>query len=231
MDMNKKILMFCAHPDDDAIALGGTIRKFANQGAEITEVVLATGNEGYSQMEEKDRIIETRAKERQAAGRILGIGGYETFNYTDYGVSANEATYKLAIKMIRKYRPDIIFTHYWLDYMTHKALATVVTEAWWQAGWEASLDLGEPWKAKALYYFEVLQLLPEVSHLVDITATFPAKIEALKCYASQQAVVAGMLHHAEGLAKLRGSMIGVQYGEAFLSSYFVPKKIDILEQL
>lgn len=229
--MKKKILIFCAHPDDDAIALGGTIRKFANEGAEITEVIFATGNEGYSQMEEKDKIIETRAKEREAAGRVLGIDSYETFNYTDYGIPANEVTYKLAIKMIRKYRPDIIFTHYWLDYMAHKALATVVTEAWWQAGWEASLELGEPWKTKALYYFEVLQLLPEVSHVVDITDTFHAKIETLKCYASQQAVVASMLQHAEGLAKLRGSMIGVQHGEAFLSSHFVQKRIDSVKGL
>jgi len=229
--MKKKILIFCGHPDDDAIALGGTIHKFADEGAEITEVVFATGNEGYSRMEEKDKIIEIRAQEREAAGKLLGITHYETFSYTDYGIPANEATYKLVIKMIRKYRPDIIFTHYWLDYMAHKAVATVVTEAWWQAGWEASLELGEPWKARSLYYFEVLQLLPEVSHVVDITTTFQTKMETLKCYTSQHSVVAGMLQHAEGLAKLRGNMIGVKYGEALLSSTFVQKKIDSVKEL
>lgn len=227
----KRILIFCGHPDDDAIALGGTIRKFADEGAEITEVVFATGNEGYSRIEEKDKIIKIRANEREAAGRLLGIAHYETFSYTDYGISANEETYKLAIRMIRKYHPDIIFTHYWLDYMAHKAMATIVTEAWWQASWKASLELGEPWKANSLYYFEVLQLLPEVSHVVDISTTFPAKVKALKCYASQHSVVAGMLQHAEGLAKLRGNMIGVNYGEALLSSNFVQKKIDSVKEL
>ena len=229
--MKKRILIFCGHPDDDAIALGGTIRKFADEGAEITEVVFATGNEGYSRMEEKDKIIKVRAKERESVGKLLGIACYETFNYTDYGIPANEATYKLAIRMIRRYRPDIIFTHYWLDYMAHKALATVVTEAWWQAGWEASLELGEPWKAGSLYYFEVLQSLPEVSHVVDITTAFQTKMGALRCYASQHSVVAGMLQHAEGLAKLRGNMIGAQYGEALLASNFVQKRIDSVEQL
>lgn len=227
----KKILIFCGHPDDDAIALGGTIRKFTDEGAEITEVIFATGNEGYSRREDKDKIIQIRAKEREAAGKLLGIARYETFGYTDYGIPANEETYKLAIRMIRKYRPDMIFTHYWLDYMAHKALATVVTEAWWQAGWEASLELGEPWKAGSLYYFEVLQSLPEVSHVVDITNTFQTKVAALKCYASQHSVVAGMLQHAEGLAKLRGNMIGVQYGEGLLASNFVQKRIDSVEQL
>lgn len=229
--MPKKILIFCAHPDDDAIALGGTISKFANEGAEITEVVFATGNEGYSSLELKEKIVEIRKDEMERAGKVLGITNYEIFDYTDYGIPANEVTYKLAIKAIRKYRPDIIFTHYWLDYMAHKSVATIVTEAWWQAGWAASLELGEPWKAKSLYYFEVLQLLPQVSHVVDISATFQAKIEALKCYASQQSVVAGMLQHVEGLAKLRGSMIGVKYGEALLSSNFVPRRIESVEEL
>ena len=53
--------------------------------------------------------------------------------------------------MIRKYQPDIIFTHYWLDYMAHKAMATIVTEAWWQASWEASLELGKPWKEGMIF--------------------------------------------------------------------------------
>jgi len=229
--MKRKILLFCAHPDDDAIALGGTIRKFADEDAEIIEVVFATGNEGYCRMEDKNKIVEIRTKEREAAGRLLGISHYETFNYNDYSISANEETYKLAIRMIRKYQPDIIFTHYWLDYMAHKAMATIVTEAWWQAGWKASLELGEPWKASSLYYFEVLQLLPEVSHIIDTTTTFPVKIEALKCYASQHSVVSGMLQSAEGLAKLRGNMVGVQYGEALFSSHFVQERVDSIEQL
>ena len=67
--MKRKILIFCAHPDDEAIALGGTIRKFADEGAEVTEVIFATGNEGYSRIEEKDRIMEIRAKECEAVRR------------------------------------------------------------------------------------------------------------------------------------------------------------------
>jgi len=224
-------LLLCAHPDDDAIAMGGTIRKFADQGAEITEVVFATGNEGYSRMEDKKRIVKIRAKERENAGKILGITRYETFDYPDYGVPANETTYKLVIKMIRKYRPDIIFTHYALDYMSHKSLASIVPEAWWQAGWEASLDLGRPWKAKGLYFFEVLQSLPQVSHIVDISDTFQIKMEALKCYRSQHKVVPGILESVEALAKLRGSAIGVKYGEAFLASNFIPKRVEMIEDL
>jgi LmbE family N-acetylglucosaminyl deacetylase len=227
----KRILIFCGHPDDDVLGLGGTIRKFANEGAEITEVVFANGNEGYSKLEDKDRIVDIRKRELAAAGEVLGISNYELFDYTDYGIPANDVTYKLAMRMIRKYRPDIIFCHYWLDYMAHKSVATVVTEAWWQAGWESSMELGEPWKADSLYYFEVLGLLPEVSHVVDITDTFDTKVEALKRYESQIPVVAGMLQRAEGTAKLRGSMIGALYGEALLSSSFVQRKVDSVDQL
>lgn len=229
--MKRRILLFCAHPDDDALALGGSIRKFADQGAEITEVIFATGNEGYSRIQDKGKIVKVRAEERQAAGKVLGISHYETFDYTDYGIPADETTYKIAIRLIRKYRPHIIFTHYWLEYMAHKSVATIVTEAWWQAGWKSSMDLGEPWKAESLYYFEVLELLPQISHVVDISDTFGAKLEALKCYKSQHSVVKGMLQAAKGLAQFRGSMIGVNYGEALLSSTFIPKRAGSIKEL
>lgn len=227
----KKALIFCGHPDDEVIALGGTIKKMALSGIEVNVVVFATGNEGYTNMDMKDKIVEIRKKEREIVQKILGIKNYEVYNYTDFGVPSSEETYKLCIKMIRKYKPDIIFTHYWNEYMSHKSVATVSTEAWWQAGWECSMELGKPWKARALYHYEVIELLSKASHVVDITGTFKYKIEAMKAYSSQKKVVSGVLQHMEGLAKQRGSMIGVKYGEALMRSKFVPQKISEINNL
>ena len=52
-----KILVFCAHADDEVIGLGGTIRKFANAGAEIRLVHFSAGAEGYATREEKSTIV------------------------------------------------------------------------------------------------------------------------------------------------------------------------------
>ena len=231
MDEKKRVLLICGHPDDEAIAAGGTIAKLAAEGAEITTVVFANGNEGFSKLEEKETIVEQRIREREAAGKILGITHYETYNYSDFGIPADETTYKLCISAIRKYKPHIILTHYWREYMAHKNVATIATEAWWQAGWECSMDLGKPWSCPVLYYFEVIELLPETSHIVDITDFWNKKLDALKCYRSQHSVVANLLQQAEGLAKFRGSAIGVKYGEALLRANFVKKRVNSLNDL
>lgn len=221
-----RALVICGHPDDEVIGLGGTIKKLTKQGVEIIVAIFANGNEGYGEISLKEKIVKIRKEERKKVQRILGISQYEAFDYTDFGIPTNEETYKLCIKLIRRYKPDCIFTHYWLDYMAHRAVATVATEAWWQSGWKCSLDLGNPWKAKSLYHFEILELLTKPSHIVDITDTFEYKIKAMKAYASQVEVVPGILEQLEGLAKLRGSAIGVKYGEAFLKSNFLPDKIE-----
>ena len=223
MQAVERALVICAHPDDEVIALGGTIRKLVNQGTDVRVLMFANGNEGYVTPEEKHAIVERRRKEREVVQQILGVSQYETYEYGDYGIPANAETYKICIKAIRAHRPQVIFTHYWAEYMAHHSVATIATEAWWQAGWQCSAELGEPWQAKALFYFETLHPLPEVSDVVDITDTYEIKVKAMQAYASQHDVVSGVLQQIEGLAKYRGSLIGVPYGEAFMRSRFVPR--------
>ena len=39
----EKILVFAAHPDDELLGLGGTVRRLANEGKEIHAVIMAEG--------------------------------------------------------------------------------------------------------------------------------------------------------------------------------------------
>ncbi|BBH19727.1 diacetylchitobiose deacetylase [Paenibacillus baekrokdamisoli] len=221
----ERALIICAHPDDEVLGLGGTIKKMTNAGVEVTVLMFANGNEGYTSMEEIATIVETRRIEREVVQKMLNIHHYEAHSYEDYAIPANEITYKICIEAIRKYKPNIVFTHYWQEYNTHKAVASIATDAFWQAGWSCSLDLGEPWKPDALYYFEVIELLNHVSHMVDITDTFEAKMESMRAYASQCTVVSGALQQIEGKALMRGSQAGLKYGEAFLKSINRPEII------
>jgi len=130
-----------------------------------------------------------------------------------------------------KYKPDLVFTHYWKEYMAHRNVASIASEAFWQAGWICSLDLGEPWKAAALYHFEVIQMLEEVSHIIDITDTYEDKLKAMTAYKSQCGVVSGALHQIEGKALARGSQAGIRYGEALYRNNTVPRTITGIQEL
>jgi len=226
----KRALFLCAHPDDE-IAVAGTIRLLVDAGVEVHVVLFATGNEGYDSMDKKDRIVAIRRDETKAVQKILGIASYDYYDYTDYGIPQDEVTYKICMEMVRRYRPEVVFTHYWTEYIAHKNLATVATEGFWQAGWESSLELGEPWKAKTLYHFENIHVLSKPTHIVDITKTYETKLEALMAYKSQHKVVPGFIKHIDALTRLRGNQIGVERGEAFIRSDFLPQAIGDVRQL
>jgi len=130
------------------------------------------------------------------------------------------------MQAVRLTRAGVVFSHMSGDYLAHRTLARVVPEAVWQAGWFCSLDLGEPWQVDRLFQFPILELAAKPSHVVDITSTFPAKLEAMQAYASQHRVVAGILQQIEAKARAYGSLIGVSYGEAYMRSQAIPVLVD-----
>jgi len=113
------ILIFCAHPDDEVIGMGGTIRKFADAGAKIRLVHFSSGAEGYAAAEEKNTICATRAAEVGRACKILGIDSYVNLGHLDWSVEANNTTYRELISQIQGFRLDAIFTHRSGDYHDH----------------------------------------------------------------------------------------------------------------
>jgi len=220
-----KVLSLCGHDDDSIIAIGGTLRRITDAGGEVTIVYYGNGNEGYDDLKKQENIVAMREAEVRKSYAILGVKNLECLGYGDFDILANGETYRLAIKAIRTYKPDIIFTHYWKEYFQHHNTARLVTDAWWQAGWKASLAQGEPWQAKKLYYFEVLQLLEEPTHIVDISDTFAAKMDAWKTFAVQDEYLDQLTDQLEARARFYGSLIGVKYGEALKMSAYLPQAI------
>lgn len=226
MDETKRALVICAHDDDEVIGAGGTIRKLANAGVQITTLVFAEGNEGYFRLEDKDKIVEQRRGERQEAQRILGTAGYIAHRYHDFDNLECEDVYHEIMRAVRSVRPHIIFTHLPTDYLAHRTLSKIAPEAIWQAGWECSIELGEPWQVSVLYQFSILELIAKPSHIVDITDTFDTKLEAMRAYRSQHRVVRGILDQIEAKARAYGSLVGVRYGEAFVRSQAIPVAVS-----
>jgi LmbE family N-acetylglucosaminyl deacetylase len=147
------------------------------------------------------------------------------FGIEDMGLRNDKETFKRVIKTIRDYQPEIIFTHRFRDrHRDHRAANRLVSEAWWQAGQNVSIELGKPWRAKKLFCFEIFSPFTFPSNIVDVTDTFELKKKAMEKFASQLSVLPTVLQALEGLAIFRGSLIGTRYGEAFQESRIVPEK-------
>jgi LmbE family N-acetylglucosaminyl deacetylase len=228
----KKVLILGGHYDDSVIAVGGVIRKLANQGCRVSVACFGNGDEAFAALEQRDTCVEAFKAEAVKAHQVLGVEDLQCFDLPDFAVQENRETYRQCIGAIRRTQPDIILGHYWLEYFQHRAMARLACDSWWQAGWNCSADLGAPWTAPAMYHFEVLHTMPEPTHIVDISDTFEAKLAAWRQFLTAQDHLDEMAQQLEARARFHGSKIGVRYAEALTRSYFIPAKVtNPLEEL
>ena len=93
-----KILVIAAHPDDEVLGMGGTIKKLVKNNDKIKIVILATGiaarrstnfqnNTNYRINEKAKKIIEYQIKEIRSqakrAAKILGVNDIEFLDFPD----------------------------------------------------------------------------------------------------------------------------------------------------
>jgi len=197
----KTILVLGGHLDDSVIAVGGIIRKFVNLGCKVSVVCFGNGDEAFTEVGQRESAMEHFKAEAVEAHKILGVEDFQCLDVPDFAVQD------------------------WAEYFPPRAMARLACDAWWQAQWNCSADLGAPWTARALYHFEVLHDLPEPTHIVDISDTFEAKLEAWGRFRTAEEHLDKMTDQLEARARYHGSRIGVKYAEMLKRSYFVPQAV------
>jgi LmbE family N-acetylglucosaminyl deacetylase len=245
-----KVLVLGAHLDDGVIAAGGIMRKVVNAGGTVDVVCFGNSDEDFADVADRATAAERITAQARKAHDLLGVNSFTCFNYSDFAVQESRETYRLCIESIRRHKPDIILSHYWAEYFQHHAMARLACDSWWQSAWPCSADLGPPWIAASLYHFEVIQLLPQPTHIVDISDTFEAKMEAWRCFqSSAEAPEAGepgsntgrpgygatlggsLTEQMETRARYYGSIIGVRYAEALKQSSYLPRAVRDIASL
>jgi LmbE family N-acetylglucosaminyl deacetylase len=81
-------VFFHAHPDDEAIATGGTMARAADEGHRVVLVCATKGEHGADLtgvLAEDEDLVERRESELQDAARILGVARLEYLGYVDSG--------------------------------------------------------------------------------------------------------------------------------------------------
>jgi len=227
----KSVLVLAGHVDDDILAMGGILRRFIKAGVKVHTYCFGNNDEAYTKISDRATAVERGMAQAIAAHKTLGAASFECYDLPDFGVQCNRETYRACIGAIRKYKPDIIFGHYWREYFQHRDMARLLCDAWWQAGWKCSADLGWPWAARAMYHFEVLHDLPEPTHIVDVTDSFADKMRAWGCFEAADNHMSEMATQMEARARFHGSKIGVKYAEVLRQSFFIPQKITAIKEL
>jgi len=222
-DREVDVLAIGAHPDDVELGCGGTLALLASSGRRVGILHLTRGEGG----------TRGSAKEREREARVAATAlGAEVLEFLDCGDgrlrTGHEEEDEL-IERIRRYRPRLVFAPAPADrHPDHGRAFRLVEAACFYSGL-ASRGNGEPHRPSAV--FSYMQHDPfEPRFIVDVSASWDAKMRALAAYRSQlhqpgeevdgpaTKVASPEFRQAvEGRARHFGLMISARFGEPFCS--------------
>lgn len=239
--MKLDILVFGAHPDDAELGAGATIAKEVSKGKKVGIVDLTRGELGTRGS------AEIRDKEAAKAAEILGVTVRENMEFAD-GFFVNDKWHQLElIKIIRKYRPEIVLCNAIDDrHIDHGKGSKLVSDACFLSGLmkiETQMDgddqWQEAWRPKIVYHFIQWKNL-EPDFVVDVSGFIETKTNAIMAYGSQfydpkskepETPISSknFTDSVNYRARDLGRIIGVEYAEGFTVERYIG--VDSLDDL
>jgi bacillithiol biosynthesis deacetylase BshB1 len=177
--MSIDLLVFGPHPDDIEIGLGGTVARHAAEGHVVGLCDLTEG-----EMSTNGTVAERR-EEAAAAARVLGAAWRENLRWPDGDIAPTPAAIRSAVDLIRRHRPRTIAIPFWDDrHPDHVAASQALRQAAFKSRLPRFVTGADPWSADWIcYYFINDSVAP--SFVVDVSAYYEKKREALDCHRSQ----------------------------------------------
>ncbi len=221
-----KILAIAAHPDDIELSAAGTILKHTMAGDAVGILDLTEGELGTRGS------VALRYEEAVTAAKAMGVQVRMNAQLPDGFFRNDEASQRKIITYIRHFRPQIVIANALEDrHPDHGKGGRLIADACFLAGlrkieteWDGQPQ--EAWRPKRVFHMIQDRNL-EPDFIVDISATFEKKIEAIKCYKSQfhdpssnepitYISTNNFLDQIQYRDALAGKKIGTQYGEGFI---------------
>jgi bacillithiol biosynthesis deacetylase BshB1 len=228
--MRLDLLAIAAHPDDVELTCGGTLIKMAKRGYKTGILDLTAGEMGTR------GTPETRAKEAAKAAKLLGVKWRGSLGVPDSDVQPSRVHKLRLAAVIRELRPKTVILPYWeARHPDHYHASTLGYEGCFLAGLEQLPIAGEAYRPfKILYSTPYAGVRP--TFVVDITEQYEQRRKAILAYGSQfrpkrsekkskvHLAIDRLEEQMNQLARHYGQMIGVRYGEPFLTKELM--KVD-----
>jgi 4-oxalomesaconate hydratase len=227
-----RILVVSAHVADFCSRAGGTLAKYAREGADVRVLCLSYGERsesgGLYSGGATPALEEVKTIRRGDAERAAGILGVEPV-FLDWGDLLFEYTQERALVLadeLRAHAPDLVLTHHGPDpkSVDHDSTWQLVRRALQIAGAPGLESRHPTLRGAELFLFEATVPLTELEGFapdvyVDISDTFETKMAALREFGPAQGFLVQWytdvaLRRAFQAQRLSGDA-GIVYAEAF----------------
>lgn len=221
--MTVDLLAIAAHRDDVELTCGGTLIRAADQGHRTAIVDLTAGEMGTRGS------AEDRAREAEAAARILGVVERRNIGLPDARLANTDATRRILVEHIRALAPRVVILPYPIGrHPDHRLASELGRDACYLAGLARYDTPGTPHRPFKLLYALAYREDPiKPTFVVDISEQMERKMAAIRCYASQfdGATSAGEIFPTgqdlyaliEVQSAHYGSLIRCRFGEPFFT--------------
>lgn len=217
------LLCIAPHRDDAELTCGGTLIKAVDDGYRVGVLDLTAGEMGTRGS------AELRAQEAARAAEVMGLAVRENLGLPDAGIENTRETRERLVTAIRRLRPRVVIVPAPRGrHPDHRLTSELARDACFLAGIGRYVeDVPKHRPTKLLYVVTYREDPIKPSFVVDISAQFERKMDAIRCYGSQfdGLTQAGeVFPNGEPLydivthkAAHYGSLIRRRYGEPFVT--------------
>ena len=179
--MTVDILAIAAHRDDVELTCGGTLLKAVDAGYRAGILDLTAGETGTRGS------ASLRAEEADNAAQILGVSERCNAGLPDAHLQNTDETRRIVVEQIRHFAPRVVILPFPVGrHPDHRIASELGRDACFLAGLTKYDAKGEPHRPhKILYALSYREDPIKPTFVVDISAQFARKLEAIHCYASQ----------------------------------------------
>lgn len=217
------VFVVAAHPDDEILGVGGTVRRHIEKGDDVYALILGEGQTSrWEKRENADQqVVEELHVNSVRAAKVIGFQEiyFESLPDNRFDSVTLLDVVKIVEKYVKKLQPEIIYTH-------HSGDLNIDHRVTYNAVLTATRPIGD-YPVKEIYGFETVSstewnfankqdsFFPQ--KYVNVENTFEYKCRAMEEYESELCEFPHprSIKMLRSLAEVRGATVGVELAEAF----------------
>ena len=186
------MLVIMAHPDDAEFVCGGTVAKFCAEGWDVRYVLVTGGDKGtHDEAMYPEKLAAIREEEQRAACRVLGVKEVIFLGYPDgFTVDEHELRGQI-VRLLRVHKPDVVITwdgfRHGFNHRDHRNVGVVTADAIYPLVRDRLFYQRDEEDGIASHQVNEVLLAgtDNADYIVDITAHWETKVDAILAHASQ----------------------------------------------